>query len=63
MQNIRITQFRSLYNGEMVTMIDYNPVASRREKAAALQRLQQLNATDFIRQHRPDVYADLVGKH
>jgi len=59
-KNINITQFTSAYDHSLVTMVDYDPSASAREKREALRELKRLSAEDYIKEHRPRVWEELV---
>lgn len=59
MENINIVQFRSQFSGIVVTHIDYNPKATEREKRAAYKQLEKLGVLDFLKENRPEVFAEL----
>lgn len=59
MENINIVQFRSQFSGIVVTHIDYNQNATEREKRAAYKQLEKMGVLDFLKENRPDVFAEL----
>lgn len=59
MENINIVQFRSQFSGIVVTHVDYNPNATEREKRAAYKRLEKMGVLDFLKENRPEVFAEL----
>ena len=59
MENINIVQFRSQFSGIVVTHVDYNSNATDREKRAAYKQLEKIGALDFLKENRPEVFAEL----
>ena len=59
MENINIVQFRSQFSGIVITHIDYNPKATEREKKAAYKQLEKMGVLDFLKENRPEVFAEL----
>lgn len=59
MENINIVQFRSQFSGTVVTHVDYNPNATEREKRAAYKQLEKMGVLDFLKENRPEVFAEL----